>query len=138
MNGEANVGGYPVIAWLSAFLIPIGVGLLMHPTTITKIGPNGFVGYRFGVIATNDEIWEAAHRAAWPVLRWCMLLAAIGSSALSLIQLLGDGEFIGHIAALQACGLLLIATIGGMIKASNAAQDRFAELETDPLSNSDP
>lgn len=101
----------------------------MHPTITAKMGPNGFVGYRFGVIAANDETWEAAHRAAWPLLRACLLLAVAGSAVVLLIQLLGDGEYLGHIAAMQSCGFLVIGTIGGMIKASNAAQDRFAELE---------
>lgn len=118
-----------MIAWITAFLIPIVVGALMHPTITAKMGPNGFVGYRFGVIAANDETWEAAHRAAWPILRVCLLLALVGSAIVLVIQLMDDAEFIGHIAALQACGFLVIGTIAGMIKASNAAQDRLAELE---------
>lgn len=118
-----------MIAWITAFLVPIVIGVLMHPTITAKMGPNGFVGYRFGVIAANDETWEAAHRAAWPILRVCLILALVGSVAVLVIQLMGDAEFIGHIAALQACAFLVVGVIGGMVKASNAAQDRLAEIE---------
>ncbi|GAA1180059.1 hypothetical protein GCM10009674_17250 [Nesterenkonia xinjiangensis] len=102
----------------------------MHPTITAKMGPNGVVGYRFGVIAANDDTWEAAHRASWPLLRACLLLAVVGSTVVLLIQLLGDDEYLGHVAALQACGFLVVGTIGGMIKATNAAQDCLAELES--------
>ena len=118
-----------MVAWISAFVLPVLIGSLLHPTVVTRMGPNGFVGFRFGVIMANDETWAAAHRAAWPILRVCLLLALVGSAIVLALQLLDDAEFIGHIAALQACGFLVIGTIAGMIKASNAAQDRLAELE---------
>lgn len=124
-----------MFSWITAFFVPMLIGVLMHPRTAAKMGPNGFVGYRFGVVMVNEETWQAGHRAAWPLLRTCLVLALLGSAIVLAIQEFGDAGYLGGVATMQSCAFVVIGTLGGMLKASNAAQVRLLEME--PVSSQD-